>query len=414
MRVKWKNNKALNPQLILERISAGIKKMPDGTLGFDMNILELETLLFTMLDFAEDYSNHNALYLLKRAVRTCAEDGKLSKENFLQAINDEVRGHLGTREQLFVLSTSISMTGGFPINPIILGGAKIECYPQGFPVEYNGRNTFLERWKYQDPPFTPGQCAVLVSVKRKNWLDAAEQALDALDLVRGIFCYIYNAESEFSLVGFKARIENKISLGGMHCIHNEDGTLARDKQFWFEQRYEKAPPFVISDGQKEIGASRFNEMVDHLSRHRDERLIKKSFIRYVRAIDNYDKNTSVMHLWSVLESLAGKDGYAAESIVRRCSFIHGERAFHQQVLEHLREYRNSSVHTGMHLESPDWHCFQLQRYFRHLVHFYLADVDTFNTIDEANRFLDLADSKEKLLYEIDVRQKALEFFRFDL
>lgn len=412
MRVKWKNNKALNPKLILERISAGIKKMPDGSLGFDVDVLELEVLLFTMLDFAEDYSNHNALYLLKRAVRACAEEGELSKEKFLQAINDEVRGHLGTREKLFVLSTSVSMTGGFPVNPVVLGGAKVECYPQGFPVEYNGRNTFLANWKYKDPPFSPDHCAVLVSVKSKHWLDAAEQALDALDLVRGIFCFIYNAEAQFSL-SFKARIENKISLGGMHCIHNGDGTLARDKQFWFEQKYEKAPSFAISDEQREIGASRFNEIVDHLSRHEDERLIKKSLIRYVRAIDNYDKNTSVMHLWSVLESLAGKGGYAADSIVRRCSFINGDRVFHQQVLEHLREYRNSSVHTGMYLESPDWHCFQLQRYFRRLVHFYLADVDTFNTIDEANRFLDLADSKEKLLSEIEIRQKALEFFGFN-
>ncbi|MCY1306144.1 hypothetical protein D9M69_713560 [compost metagenome] len=80
-----------------------------------------------------------------------------------------------------------------------------------------------------------------------------------------------------------------------------------------------------------------------------------------------------------------------------------------QVLEYIRDYRNQNVHRGHSEDELDNHCFQLQKFFRKLIIFYAGHSDFFQSLGEANRFLDFSDDKGKLEREIQLLEKAKSY-----
>ena len=96
-------------------------------------------------------------------------------------------------------------------------------------------------------------------------------------------------------------------------------------------------------------------------------------------------------------------------LTRRCAFLFSEYEYHHQVLEQIREYRNSNVHTGEENDQAKSYCFLLQKYFRELVHFHLRQPEKFNSLDETNGFLDLPTSKSKLLDKKQLIERAIVF-----
>ena len=138
-------------------------------------------------------------------------------------------------------------------------------------------------------------------------------------------------------------------------------------------------------------------------------LLQSSLIRYVRALDENEANTAFLRLWGALESLTTPGVANYDCLVKRCSFIYAESAYHRQVLEHLREYRNASVHAGEESNKARTHCFQLQRYYRDLFWFHIRNFDFFQSIDEANFFLDSSEDKETLIRQMEIIKKALKF-----
>ena len=62
--------------------------------------------------------------------------------------------------------------------------------------------------------------------------------------------------------------------------------------------------------------------------------------------------------------------------------------YQRQILEHLRIARNSIVHEGIELSDATTHCYQIQLYFYEAVLFHLRNVSRFDSVDEANQFLD--------------------------
>ncbi|WP_278441055.1 hypothetical protein [Pseudomonas oryzihabitans] len=415
MAAKWKTkNKKLNPAFILNRYEKVITVLPDGKISYGLEKFELDTLLFTMIDFGGLYRTHNAQDFMSSALEACAIEKDFSKDFFIKSLNVEVRKHLSVPEIEYVLSSSVSISKSLPIQNIEINGARVVSCGGDFPEEFRTREVFYPHWDFKDPPFSEDHCAVLVFVRNKHWADAFEQALDALDLVRGIFCLHFNPDSQISFSGrMGAQAENKLALGGMHCLHNADGSLAVVNNYWFERGYVKTKAFATSDKNMEAAVEKFKYISGCLAKHKDGVLLRQSILRYVRALDNSDKNSTVLQLWTTLENLAGRNDAGADGIVERCSFIMGDREYHRQALEHLRQYRNENMHAGVSLERPDWHCLQLQRYFRYLIYFYLSDMENFPQIDDANRFLDLSDKKEKLLKEIDIRNKALDFLNLN-
>ena len=84
-----------------------------------------------------------------------------------------------------------------------------------------------------------------------------------------------------------------------------------------------------------------------LSKIKYEKEITNAIIEYGRALDNRNWRTAFLRLWIVLEELTHtcSDGYKVT--IRRASFVFKEREYHRQILNHLRDLRNSFV---MHTE----------------------------------------------------------------
>jgi hypothetical protein len=116
-----------------------------------------------------------------------------------------------------------------------------------------------------------------------------------------------------------------------------------------------------------------------------------------------------IRLWGALESLTTPEYADYEKTVKRCAFLFQNGEYHRQLLEHLREYRNSFVHAGEDSDLARTHCFQLQLYFVHLIWFHLGNVGTFKSLNEANSFLDSPSDRAELKRRLQLTQKALRF-----
>jgi hypothetical protein len=98
-----------------------------------------------------------------------------------------------------------------------------------------------------------------------------------------------------------------------------------------------------------------------------------------------------------------------DRVTKRASFLFRDRAYHEQVLEHLRDYRNRNVHASEGDERSITACFQLQRYFKYLVQFHLKSFGSFQTLEEANSFLDLPSEIGALKAKEKQIKKAIKF-----
>lgn len=247
-----------------------------------------------------------------------------------------------------------------------------------------------------------GYCAVTTTVKAKDPMDAFGVALYELDFVRGIHCLLFNPESEFVFGSSAKQPLNKIMLGGMHSLHHESGKLVNKDTFWYERSYSIRP--VLKTKNRDVAKKNYKYIADRVACFGDGRLLKDAIVRYVRAFDEVDRNVIIQKLWGALESIMSPGENNADAIVRRSSFMFADRSYYSQVLEHLREYRNRNVHQGHESENLDYHCFQLQMFFRQAIFFYLANANYFDNLRDANRFLDLPNS----IVELEKLKRAVE------
>jgi hypothetical protein len=89
------------------------------------------------------------------------------------------------------------------------------------------------------------------------------------------------------------------------------------------------------------------------------------------------------------------------------SFLFEDHPYHAQTLEHIRDYRNSNIHSGLENQNAKNYAFQLQFYFYRLMLFYVKSMDDFKNIDEANKFLDSPKEEAKIKDGIEKLKIAL-------
>ena len=85
-----------------------------------------------------------------------------------------------------------------------------------------------------------------ISVQGKSDSDAANKAIDAIDLLRGIWNLYHNKRSTSS--GLKEPV-NKVVIGPLHTLHFPNGKLATD-YWWYETDYRG--PLNVFDLSREI------------------------------------------------------------------------------------------------------------------------------------------------------------------
>lgn len=116
-----------------------------------------------------------------------------------------------------------------------------------------------------------------------------------------------------------------------------------------------------------------------------------------------------IRLWGAVESLVTPRRADYDALVRRCAFLFEDSDYHRQLLEHLREYRNSSVHAGEESDQAKTHCFQLQLYFVEIIWFHLRNSNYFSSLEETTEFFDLPQNIDKLQRLTSLCHRALKF-----
>jgi len=220
-------------------------------------------------------------------------------------------------------------------------------------------------------------------------------------------CLFLNSRFTISFSNEKTPI-NTVLLGGMHSLHYLNGKLVTDN-YWYEPNYKRVRPKVIPSSNIKKFTSDYKWFINNLNKSFYANKLTDSLLRYVRAFDESDKNTVLLKCWGAIESLVASDHNNCDMVSKRVSFLFADREYHKQVIEHLREYRNSSVHSGEVLQDTAVHCYQVQHYFLHLILFYVRNAEVFCDFNEANSFLDLPSDLNMLGRRKELIDKAISF-----
>lgn len=402
MPIKWKQR--FKPEVLLNKIGAIRTVNSEGGISFDsFQLHEYLPALHSMLDFppiSAEVDTSNFVWYGLSKIR-----GSITAESFLKAVNAELTEQLARRDQHYVLLTSISLNPDQLPKEITSTNGVIKVHGSVYPKRFNSRKAFLRT--HPATNITPDfYCKLSVRVKAKSPHAAANKALKLLDSHRALWNLICNPTMQITLGSSGHKPINVIRLGGEHTLHNESGELACET-LWYEPNFTPISPYRFSDPNH----------VKKLSRHLHrklltsnyERFVTSALIRYVRALDEGDLTSAFIRLWGALESLICPGLAEYQKLVQRCAYLFKDHEYHKQQLEHLREYRNATVHSGVESDQAQMNCYQLQLYFRQLIWFLIRNGKFFKSIDEANAFLDSPADAGLINREIELLRKAVRF-----
>lgn len=403
MAIKWK--KHFDPDPILNKIDKIRSVSKDGAVSFSgFDIQEQMPILSSMLQFPDSAESLNKSALIWSAL--AQPKAIVDRFSFQTAINELLDRELSVAIRPYALLTSLSIGAkGVPRSLAVLG-TTIEFFPGGMPRAFARGRTDARTHKIPIPDTPPNYLQVRVRLRAKLPQSAARQGIDSVDLLRGLLALNANFAMEFSLGGDTFEPINVIRCGGVHTIHEPSGRLAVDA-IWFEPNFKEAKIHVLKYPDDLFRLVRLK--LKRISSSPCQKSLITALVRYARALDEPDPSTAFIKLWSALESLMspGHGDYA--KVVRRCAFLYTESFYHRQVLGHLREYRNATIHSGMDSEDARTNCFILQEYFRTAVNFYIATSRIFTSLDMAHEFLDLSPKREVLEQEMKARRTAIKF-----
>lgn len=413
MTVKWK--KGYQPELVVEKIESTRKIQPDNKVKFEGFIFtEYQAVLFGMLDFVNDLPEAEVRNILRRSLFTLGEKGALSSKQLLDEINKQASLYLKSPVSRYVLLTSLSIRSDNELKRIRIGQDQI-IFGKVSPKFYKEAKPLLDKARYSlySKP-SEDYLPVRIHVSSRSSHEAADTALDHLDLIRAIWNLYFNLKHSFRIsFGGKPKPVNKIITGPVHTLHKTNGELSASEMWWYEPSYiEPINPQNISQDIDKL--DNFTQDVrNQLSKISYSKVIEDALRRYVRSLDERDLNNAFMHLWSVLELLTNTLYDSYDITIRRAAFVFQERDYHFQLLKHLRDYRNNFVHHDVSNSGAESYLFQLKNIVEGVLRFHIGNSFHFSSIQEAGEFLNLPYGKDDLKLRITMSENALKFRRYE-
>ncbi|AZR81635.1 hypothetical protein [Thiomicrospira sp. S5] len=406
MAVKWKNS--FKPELVIEKLSK-IRALGGGKVSFiGLEYEEYISVLQSMIDIDEDIPIEMSHELIVKGFYEAAKKPELTKQGVISSVKKVVREHLGKPDKNYYLVTTLNVHINNDLPRYIINGCSIRFY-KTLPKKYrNARQEFLDMaspWLVdKDDDLSH---FIVAQVAEKSIHGAAEKVMDAIDLLRGIWNLHLNKAMVLNFGGRRKPV-NKVMLGAIHTLHDKNGKKVNDT-YWYQPEYSKEPT-KIDFSKNSYKTLEFTKNVRKILRkncYRKE--VEGAIVRYVRALDSRDYNSVFISLWGILEYLTStsKDGY--DKTIRRASFHYPDREYERQVLEHLRQYRNKSVHLGAGESQIDVHVYQLKSYVEQLLRFHILNHFRFDSIEESAKLMDLQHDIGELKKQIAIYQAGVKF-----
>lgn len=381
----------------------GIASFSGGVPDYD----ELSTVILTSINIDEIIPETEKIRIVNRAIISAASKGKITEKSILGEINKEENLYLSLIQDDYIIVSSLSIKYSHELSRIFDGGIT-STFSNYLPKKFNQSlvNEKLELKEIKSIPRT--YTRVRIRTKGRSILEAGERALNFLDFIRGIWNFSVNLKTYSIKTYGNCEPINKIRLGPFHTIHKTTGKLSSDT-FWYDKKY-------LENKNIRIKEKEFVKI------KRDEKYIRKqfkkisynkelenAFIRYANALDETEYEAMFLKLWSLLELLTNTLKRKYDVTICRAVFMYEEIIYHKQILEHLRNYRNQSVHMDIRSDQIEALVFQLKRYVERLFLFHINNAGSFTSFEEAGEFLDLSTDKVVLQKRIKLLNKALHF-----
>ncbi len=379
---------------------------PAGFISGGFATSDFSIILGGCVEFHPELPEFERKKIVTRVAHDSAIARPITAESLLKQCSKLEREYLSLPMKPFRLLTEISLSWTIDVPRTTVGKTVITFNPK--TVKGFGERSRL----FKDSQATVGfalpahykRLSALVSARTPY--EAAEKALNAIDLVRASWNLSLNRGKTWRYSGGRPAPVNDIRLSPFHTVHDSTGTLATET-YWYDPGYAK-PASLYSDKPRfsklqEFAANLRTRLVQ-LPYRQD---IEAALLRYVRALDSADLNDAFLRLWSLLEYLtdSGHDPYKVAT--RRAAFMFQDQERAQLVLTHLTQHRNRFVHAGSDSDEIESLVFLLKQHVDSLLLFHLGNSFGFTTRGEAARFMDLPPCRD----EIDLRISRLRSAR---
>ena len=370
-------------------------------------------VLNSMVSLNKEIPPLEKIRIISKAKFHAGAKGKITAERLLSEIRNLESEYLRRPLQKYNLVTSISVSRLCKLKRKKVHGCTISFYSFLPKVYEEGISNIIQHARHSITGEVPtNYMYVKVSVSAKSYEEAADKALDALDLIRGIWNFFENQKQRIRISSGKRNPVNKYILGPLHTLHKADGKLATES-WWYGLEYVcQIRPY---DPSRVIGKLyKFESSVRRLiqkSKYSSD--INTAILRYTRALDLTNWEDAFLRLWSVLEHLTGTSHDSYKVTVRRAAFVFGGEKYARQVLTHLKDYRNRAVHSSSENHDIEAYMYQLKRFVEALIKFHLVNKYGFKSLADASRVLDLPCDRRELREKCKTLAYAERFLGYE-
>jgi len=405
---KWV--KEYDPELISRRLEKVKRISSDGKVLFNaFEHSEYVVLLNSMISLDDEIPEIEKQRIINQATSKAGAKGVITTKSILGEICKLEREYLSKDKKKFRLITSISISSKCQLPKVYFEGSCIVIHAHLNKASQDSRSKMINDAKHVISSDLPKNYAVVsVSVTARSTAEAADKALEHLDLVRGIWNLWNNSGHTIRISYGKRSPVNRIILGPIHTLHHDNGNLATES-WWYEPQYQ-GPVNLYDEITKIENMNKYMaNFRSHLKKLNYESDIIQAVVRYVRALDSRDWDDSFLRLWGVLEFLTGTLLLSYKVTIRRASYMFADKGYGHQVLSHLRNYRNKYIHAGSASGNIESLMYQLKRYVEALIKFHVGNKFRFSSIAEAAEFMDLPRDKALIDRKISTLRYAKQF-----
>ena len=411
--VSWINDKYDPDQLArrMESIKTINKKGQASFKGFEYR--EHITLLCSMLQFREEIPDFEKRKIIVKASFNAGSKGDINPKRLITEIGKLEEVYLKLPIKKYYLVTTISISKKIKIKRYNIDKCTI-VFKSNLPKIFisNREKLIKHAQNLFYSPLPSHYMFVRVALSAKCEAEAADKAINSLDLLRGIWNLIFNRGAYRETFGGKPSPVNKFILGPVHTIHECSGKVTTET-YWYDPHFRGA---IKSQDNFENNINNVynftNNIRDQIGKSKYANKLKIAILRYTRALDIPDWHDSFLKLWGVLELLTNTTGDRYAVTVRRVSFLFSDGEYHKQILLQLQDARNRKVHSELEHRYTEAYMYQAKRYVESLLMFHLSNSFGFNNLEHAAQFMDQPYNKKEIMSKIRMMHYAKKFLGF--
>jgi hypothetical protein len=391
--------------LISERISKLRKKNELGSISYGFWPDDLTALLTSSLDFDPDIPDIIIWSIAQNGLFSAGRKGNITAKSLIREISNAERKYSMKKQKIYDVIASILIPGEKSPLRRRMGESRIS-FLQRIPKSHaKHREELCARYEIESAlPRKQSVCAI--RIKARSEFEAMEKGISLIDNLRGIWNLAINRRKPRRLSTGRYKQVNKIILGPLCTLHYPNGKPATSSISYDHYIIDEKRGFPYKFDWEMI--VEFEKKArKRMSRFKESAEIWNWIRLYCKALDETDPNKSFQKLWAVLECITGTIRNNYDKTVKRASFLYEESSQHKQILNHLRNCRNKSIHQGKAYLKCENLVYNLKEYVERLLSFEIWFAYKFNSLEDLWLFLDSPSGTS----DIDKMVKLLEAAR---